>query len=1342
MLASDHTSHAAEAAASPATTADVVAAVPVEVTLEPPDPIAVELPPTGSAWFLLGDSPTRAHRAGAAQAFAGDEGNRAAAAVTSPTRPLRTRAEFAAKLAESPVPHTSSPATTPAAALQDPALPPPVTLLLDASPSNSRASDTAATADAPTPVRARRAAAIAAAESYAALIPRPRRQRRPAVSAVETAQRLSSPTSHGVGTDRVIVHDVDTAAGLPVAVETAGSLQQPPPPSSPAASISEVESKTAVPAQTPLPALLAVGLMTPAPAPTPRARRAAAAAAIDVFAAMAAPKRRTSRVVAAATAAAKYQVDSLMTQSAEHVSMPDTAPALPPAATPAGPKVVEIGADAARADVMPAVALVRATAAPMQLNPALPAADAAGVPVPPVAATVVVAAALLVQPALASHARPPVGSTDGTFDAVPGSPPADSTVHLLCSDLDIEHNAAAASAVPEVGAGAPTDPSQASPVATIVALDFTAVAGGKSSPSTSAVGSADPAPASTPRARRAAAAAAIAANASMAASKRRTSRASYAAVAASRLPSPEPTSLSDTATLSSPPAPTGATTTRTLTRALALGSRGSRPTPPPPPAFAVPNTPACQDSAEAQSDNNQVRSLRPNRHRTLSQPPANSGRRHPAHSTAGYQMGITAGAANSAVPVSPKVPAASTVVDEATTFPPARSPWPKRRRTLSRATDGELPVSPAVSGGDGANVAASAQVARDAVAREVADLGPPTPSSSEAPTVALMSPNIGGGRGFVQQVSQAHTVQSETNFGVTLGAADAAIYSTAALDGGLTTKSPRRRRPLPKMPTLEHPPRWLWDVDRRPMLDLRLPAADSSLDVLDSLLVPNNHTCELTPRRTSRRLTGADKLREEVLEDEVKHRRARLAIRSFFSATMPTSLFVEFMPSSEGEGGLEGNQSRQSTPCSSNLAEDIQGISDFVEQTQTSAFMEMLAPAAIAPKERTLSSKTSRWRRSVCEAAIGGSTALRRFGAPAERAILILSSFLDASIDGHDCLGRESHQPVKKRRISHPRAGDVAQRAEEEWTVPARLRELYARKTYLFAGLYSDTFKKDAGSPRIGAKSQLRPFNFSMPIFHGNSLLDTIEDFELPYDLVLGEELRSIDGGSRLDVLAVERKPRNFVKISRNIFVDRRPNNPNNTPVCDCLPDGGGAVGGCDESCLNRCMQIECEPQSCPCGPLCSNQAFQRQDSLPAVEVFWAARRGHGLRAKEPVRGGSLIIEYRGEVISTATCLARMRGDYAAEDNFYFLDYGAGEVLDACRKGTEARFVNHSCSPNCYIDKWLVRGEHRVGVFALRDIPPGTELTYDYKLQSFGPMQQCLCGSNNCRGDCPFLPVS
>jgi len=47
-----------------------------------------------------------------------------------------------------------------------------------------------------------------------------------------------------------------------------------------------------------------------------------------------------------------------------------------------------------------------------------------------------------------------------------------------------------------------------------------------------------------------------------------------------------------------------------------------------------------------------------------------------------------------------------------------------------------------------------------------------------------------------------------------------------------------------------------------------------------------------------------------------------------------------------------------------------------------------------------------------------------------------------------------------------------------------------------------------------------------------------------------------------------------------------------------------------------------------------------------------------------------------------------MSVDYANFDNFYFLSYNDTEVIDGTMKGNEARFVNHSCNPNCHIEKW------------------------------------------------------
>jgi histone-lysine N-methyltransferase NSD2 len=61
--------------------------------------------------------------------------------------------------------------------------------------------------------------------------------------------------------------------------------------------------------------------------------------------------------------------------------------------------------------------------------------------------------------------------------------------------------------------------------------------------------------------------------------------------------------------------------------------------------------------------------------------------------------------------------------------------------------------------------------------------------------------------------------------------------------------------------------------------------------------------------------------------------------------------------------------------------------------------------------------------------------------------------------------------------------------------------------------------------------------------------------------------------------------------------------------------------------------------------------------------------------------------------------------------------------------------MNHSCDPNCITQKWTVNGDTRVGLFALRDVEPGTELTFNYQLESVGDIKKkCLCGAKNCSG--------
>jgi len=59
-------------------------------------------------------------------------------------------------------------------------------------------------------------------------------------------------------------------------------------------------------------------------------------------------------------------------------------------------------------------------------------------------------------------------------------------------------------------------------------------------------------------------------------------------------------------------------------------------------------------------------------------------------------------------------------------------------------------------------------------------------------------------------------------------------------------------------------------------------------------------------------------------------------------------------------------------------------------------------------------------------------------------------------------------------------------------------------------------------------------------------------------------------------------------------------------------------------------------------------------------------------------------------------------------------------MIDATRKGNLARFMNHSCNPNCELQKWVVGSRLRMGIFTLRNIEKNEELTFDYQFERYG----------------------
>lgn len=170
-----------------------------------------------------------------------------------------------------------------------------------------------------------------------------------------------------------------------------------------------------------------------------------------------------------------------------------------------------------------------------------------------------------------------------------------------------------------------------------------------------------------------------------------------------------------------------------------------------------------------------------------------------------------------------------------------------------------------------------------------------------------------------------------------------------------------------------------------------------------------------------------------------------------------------------------------------------------------------------------------------------------------------------------------------------------------------------------------------------------------------------------------------------------------------------------------------------DSSCVNFACQEECR-SNCPAGAHCGNRRIQRRQ-FKKVQVFDAGPKGRGLRVLEDVRRGDLIHEYTGRAVK-ATKLHRLFQKYRYDRRLYIMSLDKDVVLDAREKGGIARFINHSCDPNCQVQRWKVRGLLRAAVVAMRDVPAGTELTFDYQWQrqKGRAPTKCHCGSTLCRG--------
>ncbi|ERS98220.1 hypothetical protein HMPREF1624_05003 [Sporothrix schenckii ATCC 58251] len=336
-------------------------------------------------------------------------------------------------------------------------------------------------------------------------------------------------------------------------------------------------------------------------------------------------------------------------------------------------------------------------------------------------------------------------------------------------------------------------------------------------------------------------------------------------------------------------------------------------------------------------------------------------------------------------------------------------------------------------------------------------------------------------------------------------------------------------------------------------------------------------------------------------------------------------------------------------------------------------------------------------------------------------------------------------EEVEKKKAEEAAAAAAAA-AEEKAAAEAALPKKRVKKWMnqgLYAGMPTPSNPAAGLTPaerkelaKLPELSKKYPPNktLPMPIYNGLRTLIEGRDFKMPFDV-----FNPLPPG--------QPKPVKYGRFSKNRFVGeahaiwkKNPNYDDFQSKCVCKPETG-----CDEDCQNRIMLYECNDEICNVGPeRCSNREFQRLADRTAsknpyhigVEVFKTLDRGHGIRASRGFRPGQIIMEYIGEIITEEESDRRMNELYKNNACYYLMSFDQSLIIDGT-SGSIARFVNHSCSPNCRMIKWIVSGQPRIALFAGdRPIQTGEELTYDYNFDPYSAknVQGCLCGADNCRG--------
>ncbi|XP_062854258.1 histone-lysine N-methyltransferase SETD1B-A [Trichomycterus rosablanca] len=124
-----------------------------------------------------------------------------------------------------------------------------------------------------------------------------------------------------------------------------------------------------------------------------------------------------------------------------------------------------------------------------------------------------------------------------------------------------------------------------------------------------------------------------------------------------------------------------------------------------------------------------------------------------------------------------------------------------------------------------------------------------------------------------------------------------------------------------------------------------------------------------------------------------------------------------------------------------------------------------------------------------------------------------------------------------------------------------------------------------------------------------------------------------------------------------------------------------------------------------------------------------------GLFAEEPIAADEMVIEYVGESIRQVIAdMRERRYEQEGIGSSYLFRVDLDTIIDATKCGNLARFINHSCNPNCYAKVITVEAKKKIVIYSRQPIGVNEEIMYDYKFPIEDEKIPCLCGAENCKG--------